>query len=247
MLTEQRQKLLLELVNKKKSITVTEAKEILDASESTIRRDISALHNAGKLTKVFGGAIAKENTLVTEEPSVEQKVEKNKEEKMKIAEYAAGLIEEGDFVYLDAGTTTGYMLNYYKGSGAVFVTNAISHAKRLASQGNKVILIEGELKWTTEALIGSYAVSALSKYHFTKGFFGTNGITTNAGFTTPDINEALVKNKAMEQCGKCFVLADSSKFDKISPVTFGSFEKAKIITDKNMPQYNKSEQLIIAK
>lgn len=247
MLTEQRQKLLLELVNKKKSITVTEAREILDASESTIRRDISALHNAGKLTKVFGGAIAKENTLVTEEPSVEQKVEKNKEEKMKIAEYAAGLIEEDDFVYLDAGTTTGYMLNYFKRNGAVFVTNAISHAKRLASQGNKVILIEGELKWTTEALIGSYAVSALSKYHFTKGFFGTNGITTNAGFTTPDINEALVKNKAMEQCGKCFVLADSSKFDKISPVTFGSFDKAKIITDKNMPQYNKSEQLIIVK
>ena len=54
MLTEQRHKLLLELVNKKKSITVTEAKEVLNVSESTIRRDIIALHNAGKLTKVFG-------------------------------------------------------------------------------------------------------------------------------------------------------------------------------------------------
>ncbi len=247
MLTEQRQKLLLELVNKKKSITVTEAREVFNASESTIRRDISALHNAGKLTKVFGGAIANENTLITEEPSVEQKVEKNKEEKMKIAKYAADLINEDDFIYLDAGTTTGYMLNYIENNGAVFVTNAISHAKRLAGQGNKVILIEGELKWTTEALIGSYAVSALSKYHFTKGFFGVNGITKKAGFTTPDINEALVKNKAMEQCSKCYILADDSKFDKISPVTFGSFEKAKIITNRDITQYNQSKQLIVVK
>ena len=84
MLTEQRHKLLLELVNKKKSITVTEAKEVLNVSESTIRRDIIALHNAGKLTKVFGGAIALEETVITEEPSVDQRVEKNKDDYCRI-------------------------------------------------------------------------------------------------------------------------------------------------------------------
>ena len=149
MLTEQRHKLLLELVNKKKSITVTEAKEVLNASESTIRRDIIALHNAGKLTKVFGGAIALEETVITEEPSVDQRVEKNKDEKSIIAEYAASLVEQGDFVYIDAGTTTGYMLDYLNNSKSVFVTNAVTHAKKLALQGNKVILIEGELKGST--------------------------------------------------------------------------------------------------
>ena len=102
MLTEQRHRLLLELVNEKKSITVTEAKEVLNASESTIRRDIIALHNAGKLTKVFGGAVALEEDVITEEPSVEQRVEQNKEEKYMIAEYAASLVEQGDFVYIDA-------------------------------------------------------------------------------------------------------------------------------------------------
>ena len=132
MLTEQRHKLLLELVNKKKSITVTEAKEVLNVSESTIRRDIIALHNAGKLTKVFGGAIALEETVITEEPSVDQRVEKNKDEKSIIAEYAASLVEQGDFVYIDAGTTTGYMLGYLNNSKSVFVTNAVTHAKKLA-------------------------------------------------------------------------------------------------------------------
>lgn len=146
MLTEQRHRLLLELVNEKKSITVTEAKEVLNASESTIRRDIIALHNAGKLTKVFGGAVALEEDVITEEPSVEQRVEQNKEEKYMIAEYAASLVEQGDFVYIDAGTTTGYMLGYLKNSKSVFVTNAVTHAKKLALQGNKVILIEGRIK-----------------------------------------------------------------------------------------------------
>ena len=161
MLTEQRHKLLLELVNKKKSITVTEAKEVLNVSESTIRRDIIALHNAGKLTKVFGGAIALEETVITEEPSVDQRVEKNKDEKSIIAEYAASLVEQGDFVYIDAGTTTGYMLGYLNNSKSVFVTNAVTHAKKLALQGNKVILIEGELKGSTEALVGGYAAASL--------------------------------------------------------------------------------------
>ena len=170
MLTEQRHKLLLELVNKKKSITVTEAKEVLNVSESTIRRDIIALHNAGKLTKVFGGAIALEETVITEEPSVDQRVEKNKDEKSIIAEYAASLVEQGDFVYIDAGTTTGYMLGYLNNSKSVFVTNAVTHAKKLALQGNKVILIEGELKGSTEALVGGYAAASLKNFTFRKVF-----------------------------------------------------------------------------
>ena len=233
MLTEQRHKLLLELVNKKKSITVTEAKEVLNASESTIRRDIIALHNAGKLTKVFGGAIALEETVITEEPSVDQRVEKNKDEKSIIAEYAASLIKPGDFVYIDAGTTTGYMLNFLKNSKSVFATNAVTHAKKLALQGNKVILIEGELK-------GSSGVVK-------PAFFGTNGLTKKAGFTTPDTSEALVKNKAMEQCKECYVLADQSKFDKISPVTFQQFGRATIITESKPEGYMECENIIVVR
>lgn len=78
-------------------------------------------------------------------------------------------------------------------------------------QGNKVILIEGELKGSTEALVGGYAAASLKKFHFTKGFFGTNGLTKKAGFTTPDTSEALVKNKAMEQCKEAMFWLIQSK------------------------------------
>ena len=135
MLTEQRYEIILGLLREKNSVTVTELKDILNASESTVRRDITALYKAGKLTRVFGGAVALEHTVNAYEPTVAQKSELNIEEKKKIAAYAASLIQPEDFVYLDAGTTTGYMLEHLNGSRATFVTNGVSHARTLAQMG----------------------------------------------------------------------------------------------------------------
>ena len=237
MLTEQRFDIILKLLEEKKSVTVTELRELLDASESTVRRDITALDKAGKLTKVFGGAVALNHKVTAYEPTVAQKLELNKEEKQKIAKYAASLITPDDFVYLDAGTITGLMLEYLKGVKAAFVTNAVSHAQTLAKMGIRVYLIGGELKSSTEAVVGSQAMQMIQMYHFTKGFFGTNGITRREGFTTPEANEALVKRTAMEQCLEKYVVSDSSKFGQISAVTFFSFEGAVILTENCSREY----------
>ena len=112
MLTEQRYETILRMLEERGSVTVTELKDLLDASESTVRRDITALGKAGRLIKVFGGAVAMEHIMTGSEPTVAQKVEVNKEEKCRIASYAARLIEPEDFIFLDAGTTTGYMMDY---------------------------------------------------------------------------------------------------------------------------------------
>ena len=235
MLTEQRYQLILELLEKQKSITVTEVKELLDTSESTVRRDITALDKAGKLTKVFGGAIALEeqSRVTAAEPTVAQKMEVNKEEKQRIARYAAGLITDEDFVYLDAGTTTVYMLEYIPPDPhAAFVPNGVALAGRLAGIGDRVQLVGGELKGSTEAVVGNMAMKMLRVFHFTKGFFGTNGVTEEEGCTTPDANEAMVKQTAMEQCRERYVLADRTKFGQVSSVTFAAFEDVQILTEK---------------
>ena len=237
MLTEQRYEVILKLLEEKNSITVAEVKDLLNTSESTVRRDITALHNAGKLVKVFGGAVACDRTVITHEPTVEQKAEVNVEAKQLVAAKAAALIQPEDFVYLDAGTTTGYMLEHLNGSRATFVTNGVSHARTLAQMGIRVLLIGGELKGSTEAVIGSQAMQMLKNYHFTKGFFGTNGMTQREGFTTPEANEALVKRTAMEQCLEKYVVSDSSKFGQISAVTFFSFEGAVILTENCSREY----------
>ena len=116
------------------------------------------------------------------------------------SKYAASLIEPEDFVYLDAGTTTAYMLDYIGQKNITFVTNAVAHAQRLVSMKKKVLLIGGELKASTEAVVGSQAIRTLQEYHFTKGFFGSNGVARKSGCTTPDASEAMVKRTAMEQC-----------------------------------------------
>ncbi|MDE7432776.1 MAG: DeoR/GlpR family DNA-binding transcription regulator [Lachnospiraceae bacterium] len=236
MLTEKRYEIILKLLEERRSITVPEIKEVLHISESTIRRDLTALDRAGRLVKVFGGAVAAESSFITAELSVAQKEYVNREEKETIARYAAGLIEKGDFVYLDAGTTTGYMIDYITEKQVTFVTNAVSHAKRLAAAGFHVFLVGGELKGTTEAVVGNQAILSIQNFHFTKGFFGTNGISKKEGCTTPDYNEALVKQTALGQSHKAYILADTTKFGNISSVTFALLESVTVLTENAPPE-----------
>ena len=91
----------------------------------------------------------------------------------------------------------------------------------------------------------SQAMETLERYHFTKGFFGTNGISRNEGFTTPDAGEAQVKRTAMRQCRICYVLVDSTKFGNISAVTFAPFEAGTILTEKIVEGYQAGEKLIL--
>ena len=232
MLAEQRFEEILKLVKEKRSVTVQELMEILNASESTIRRDLTALHSSGKLVKVHGGAIALDSNYNTKDDDVSSRQNLNSEEKEQIAAYAASLITDNDFVYLDAGTTTGCIIPYIKETNAVFVTNSISNAQKLIKRGFAVNIIGGELKASTEAVVGSEAILNLSKYNFTKGFFGSNGICMDFGFTTPDVNEAMVKKTALLRCSKAYVLGDSSKFSQISPISFAEFLQADIITTR---------------
>ena len=247
MLTEKRHEIILQMLKEKNSISVSEIKEMTGGSDSTVRRDLATLDKAGKLSKVFGGAVAIENPYTITELSVAQKQEVKPAEKRQIARYAAGLIQENDFVYLDAGTTTGYMIEYLSEKNVTFVTNAVDHARRLAIEGFKVLLTGGELKGTTEAVIGSQAVLSLQKYHFTKGFFGTNGISRRFGYTTPDSSESIVKQIAMEHCHQKYILADSSKFGKITAISFAKLEDAQIITErKPSKDYNGCYNIIVA-
>lgn len=232
MLTEERFSKILSILESMGSVTVQQLMTELGASESTIRRDLNTLDAEGKLTKVHGGAILKNGKYSTHDDEVLTRKEKNREAKMKIAKYAAGLIQPGDFVYLDAGTTTELMIDYLEHRQITFVTNAIGHAKKLAEKGFTVYLLGGEFKAVTEAIVGEEAVTTLDKYNFTKGFWGANGVSPQKGFSTPELKEAMVKKKSMENCLESYVLADESKWNQISSITFAAFEDATVITTK---------------
>ena len=231
MLSEERHKLILERLERESVVYLNDLVKYLNTSESTIRRDLTALDKAGLLKKVHGGATSlKEISINTTDDIVENRQSLNIDEKLKIAEYAASLIEDKDLVYIDAGTTTELMINFISNTKAVFVTNGIVHARKLIKKNCTTYILGGELKLTTEAIVGAETVNSLRKYNFTKGFFGTNGVDIDRGFTTPDVKEAMVKEEALHRSRKRFVLCDQSKFDEISSITFADIKDAKIIT-----------------
>ncbi len=244
MLAEERCDRIVALVNEKKSVTVQELMDMLGASESTIRRDLSLLDSRGEIVKVYGGAVAV--TVKQHDDDVRERRILFPEEKKLIAKYAASLVKKDDFVYIDAGTTTEYIIDFLTETGAVYVTNAASHAKKLSRNGFCVYLAGGRLKRSTEAVIGSTAADFIMRYNFTIGFWGANGIHRTIGFTTPDPEEADIKRVSMSRCKRRFIVADSSKFGVISPVTFSEFKNAAVITDKKDGIYSECANIISA-
>jgi DeoR family fructose operon transcriptional repressor len=245
MLPEERRNKIVSYVDSHDTATVQELTEALDASAATIRRDLLVLQEENRIMKVFGGATSlkfKDNNIT--EPSVAEKASLNVREKELIAEYAASLVQDDDFVFIDSGTTTLYLVDHITNTNAKYITNGIVHAKRMLERGLSTMIVGGRVKPVTEAVIGSYCVDALSRFHFTKAFMGTNGISISAGFSTPDVDEALVKSEAIKHAYSAYVLADHSKFEVISSVTFSKLWDCCIITDR-MPDKKYTDQTIV--
>ena len=246
MLTKERFARIQAIVDLEGSVTVPDLVQRLGISESTVRRDLAAMDENGMLTKVYGGAVSLNHPKVT---VLDESIVKRKalyaEDKRLIARYAASLIRKDDFVYLDAGTTTEMMLDYITQREAVFVTDAVNHALRLSALGIKVFLLGGEIKHVTEIVLGEETLRTLSKFRFTKGFFGTNGISLTGGFTTPDVREAAIKAAALSACRQSYILADESKFHTESNVRFARYEEATVITNR-IPEgdWKKQENIV---
>lgn len=231
MLTEERHELILRILNDRNAVTVSELSEQMKISESTIRRDLNALADMGKLNKVFGGATALRQSSGIFEIGVANRAETMSEEKTIIAQYAATLIHDDDFIYIDAGTTTSRLVDFIDNRRATYVTNGIIHAQKLSQKSLNTYIIGGKLKPLTEAIVGAAGIKSLEGLNFTKAFMGTNGIDIDAGFTTPDIDEARLKAVAVENSYMTFVLSDRSKFRRVCAASFAPLRKGCIITD----------------
>lgn len=242
MLAEERFAKILDLLAEKRSATVLELCEALNASESTIRRDLTELDRLGKLNKVHGGATLPDSQFLADELTMDAKQALAIAEKRDIARAAAMLIRPQDFIYIDAGTTTLALVQALSGSAleAHYVTNGIAHARLLAQKGCKVFVPGGMLRPNTEAIVGAAAVASLQAYNFTKAFLGANGVDLQAGFTTPDPEEAAVKATAVRHARESWFLVDSTKFARVYPAVITELQGGAILTDRcPAPQYAK--------
>lgn len=231
MITEERHEKILSYLEGREHATQAELLEMLNVSESTLRRDLMALEEKGLCRRVRGGVSSRRPATVSDRSQSARRSEYHAE-KLNIAAQALRCIEEGDVIYLDAGTTVEALLPLLEGKAVRAVTNSLSHALVLGQSGVSTYVLGGELKSITTALIGEEVIEALEKFRFSKGFFGTNAISEQGELLTPDIREAAVKRKAISRCEKAYILADSSKFDRTAAVRFGSLDRAVLITEE---------------
>ncbi|MEH7179795.1 DeoR/GlpR family DNA-binding transcription regulator [Neobacillus vireti] len=232
MLEPDRHQIILDALKVKSSVKLQELVELTNSSESTIRRDLIQLEQGKFLKRVHGGAARLQGKL--QEPSMSEKSSKNLQAKRQIAQYAAGLVNEGDCIYLDAGSTIVEMIPFLP-DNIVVVTNGLSHANELLEKNIKTFLIGGYAKPTTKALIGRGALDSLEHYRFDKCFMGVNGIHSQFGYTTPDPEEAMVKQLAISLSSEAYVVADESKFSEIAFAKITDLHLATIITNELDP------------
>ena len=153
MLMEKRFQEILRILEEQGTVSVQDLTESLDASEATIRRDLSQLAQMGKLKKIYGGAASLETGYQTREIRVEERQELYVEEKKQIAKYAASLIEPGDFVYVDAGSSTEYLVEYIEERDASYVTNSMSQEGCTTPEMEEAAVKRLSMKQTRECYV----------------------------------------------------------------------------------------------
>ena len=248
MLQYERYAFILNRLKETGTVTVSVLSKDLQVSESTIRRDITDLDHAGRLKKVFGGAVRRDEERIAKFMNMADKSAANVDEKREIAAYAASLIRDNEYVYLDAGTTTGALIEFLDNKTVTYVTNASRHALELAAKGLQVFLIGGMVRTDTESIVGSVAVENIRRFHFDRCFMGVDAIDVHLGLTTSNTEEGMIKTEAVRHGQHVYILADHSKFDQISHVTFAGLEAGCIITDREPdPNYKKLTEVIVTK
>ncbi|AKL94834.1 transcriptional regulator, DeoR family [Clostridium aceticum] len=236
MFAEERKTRILEIVNENDRIEVSDLTQQLQVSESTIRRDLQDLEQAGLLKRTHGGAVKLENTSF--EPTMDEKELVNIEEKMEIGKRAAAFILDNDTVILDAGTTTLQIAKNIEAKNVTVLTNSILIALALSKNKDiKVVVTGGYIRGEILSIVGPITDKIIQSFRVDKAFVGTNGITIEDGCTTPNIDEAHTKNMMIQSAKEAYIVADHSKFGKISFARIADIDEIHgIITDKSIDE-----------
>lgn len=232
MQAEDRRQLIIDELRRRGRVSVSRLADVHDVTPETVRRDLIELEQRGLLRRTHGGAVASERTRL--EPAVNERAEHMAAEKGRIAQAAlAHLPDDGGTVLLDAGTTTGALIEHLPGDRQLtVVTNCVVHALHLAPLPTvTVIVVGGRLRPRTLANVDDLAVDTLRNLRADVAFVATNGLSAR-GCSTPDPAEAAVKRALVAAADKVVLLADHTKLGQEHFVRFADLADLDVlITD----------------
>jgi DeoR family galactitol utilization operon repressor len=224
----ERERIIFDWLLEKGVISVADLSRNLSVSEVTIRTDLKNMENRGLLSRVHGGAVPSIH------PGIMERQNLHPEEKQNIARAAAALVQNGDTIMIEAGTTPALVCRYLGGKRDVHViTNSVlafNAAKNNA--GLRITLCGGEFRRSTESFVGSIAIETIRRFNVGFAFVGTDGFDARHGITTDLIEGGEIIKVMKERAGRLILLADSTKFNQAGPVTIMPLSAADgIITD----------------
>ena len=189
---------------------------LLETSEATVRRDLEWLEQKGILERTHGGAILSQRVIFEQE--YQQRAQHLPEEKKLIGELAASLIEEGDIVFINSGTTATQVLQHIRSDSRITVfTNNVSAVMELGDPGFHYYLTGGEFQSRSNSLAGRFALDNLNMVFANKVILGVDGFSLKHGCTVPTNAEAEVVRKMIERTkGQVIVVTDHSKWGVVS-------------------------------
>lgn len=234
-----RQARLLSMLHVQKELDVQTVSDELEVSAATVRRMFARLESENKVIRIHGGVrIAPE---FSHDYSYLESQQRMVEEKKAIGAVAARMLRNQEAVFLDSGSTLirlaeaiVVLVNEEALSDITILTTSLDIAN-VAGRNCRVILAGGEVRLDRRDVCGPVAERTLTQFRVERAFFGVDGIDLEAGFMTTDERTASLNEVMIHRAGQRYVLADSTKFDRSSFVTYGRLEEVdEVLTDQGL-------------
>lgn len=250
MLTEERKVKIMELIRRDGFVSIRRLMDVLDVSRSSVMRDLAELEEQGMIVRQRGGASLFDTVeLLSQfnEPAERDKEKKNVKEKRRICKYAASLIKNGNNIYIDAGTTCLYLMDYILDKEVTIVTPNVRILSKIPHDfKGKVILLGGDYTPKYDSVSGTITASQIENFHFDCSFFTCNGIDLeNGSVSCFHIPYGMNKKLVMEKSDLCELLVDASKIYTKGLCTYARTEQFHTIFMNRIDEDRLPENVVI--
>lgn len=246
MIPYKRQQTILDLLSQEEVVRFSDIQELLpEVSESTLRRDVRELEADGRLQRLSGGAVKAAGD--PRETPISVKAAIHVGEKRAIAAAAAALVEDGETVYVDSGSTCSALLALLMARPVTVVTtNADAFSLAGADPCATLVMLGGILSPDLSSVYGPMTEENVGRFVFDRAFLGANGVDVRFGVTTPSMQESNKKQVVAEHAKETYVLADSSKFGEVLNVRVLPLDRVTVVSDRSDPAVAAETRVITA-
>lgn len=231
LLPAERHRRIQDVLGERHVVRVSTLSDLLGVSEVTVRRDLEALERRGYVERIHGGAVATRR--MRTEPRYLEAMTTHPEEKRLIGRAAARLVEAGDTLFLNGGTTTLEVFRHLDTTDVKVVTNHVGIALESADREVELVLIGGHYRPPSNSLVGPFATENLRRVNATKAFIGAEGVSRRSGLTTPSAVEAEIARMMIEgTSGEVVLVADHSKMGTVADFVIAGLDRVdRLVTD----------------